>query len=295
MRHYPVWLSSLGCAFYLCAEPPVEYRYLDGLADPKRWSPAECETSVSSRNAEGHPCVRMRIPVDFSAGEKNYPVGWPRMYLTLKPDEQGWLEYDRFEFQLFTETKRASLPKRPLNLQIHGARGQKKMITLDLAMIGAAKTFTMNLSDLGMTGGIERIGFNINESDYSDKDVVEFHLGAFRLARATAAQVTQLEPVCPALFCDSRVLPVEMVVEGPAAKLAAGLPIQLRKGDRTVLAKTVPVSRGRQTLYLPLKDAEPEPGAYSLIVCPDAPGLRKEITITLLSSPYRSANVPVRD
>ncbi|MDD4016575.1 MAG: sialidase family protein [Kiritimatiellae bacterium] len=277
------------------ALPGTEYRYLDGLADPKRWSPAECETSVSSRSAEGRPCVRMHIPVDFSAGEKNYPIGWPRMYLALKPGEQGWLEYDRFEFQLFTETPRASLPKHPLNLQIHGAGGQKKNVILDLATIGAAKTFTMNLSDLGMTGGIERLGFNISESAYCDKDVVDFHLGGFRLARATAALVTQLKAACPALFCDSRVLPVEMVVEGPAEKVAAGLPVQLRKGDRTVLAKTVPVSRGRQTLYLPLTGAELEPGAHTLAVCPDTPGLRKEITVTLLSSPYRSAGVPVRD
>ncbi len=302
----PVALLALGTP----AQPPAppkhagphlqphavtEYRYLDSLADPKRWSPAECETSVSSRSADGHPCVRMHIPVDFSTGEKNYPIGWPRMYLTLKPDEQEWLEYDRFEFQLFTETKRASLPKHPLSLQVHGACGQKKSVTLDLATIGASKAFTMNLSDLGMTGGIARLGFNISEADYCDKDVIDFHLGGFRLARATAAQVTQLKASCPALFCDSRVLPVEMLVEGPAEKVAAGIPIRLRKGDRTVLAKTVPVSRGCQTLYLPLTGAEPEPGAYTLAVWPDTPELRKEITVTLLSSPYRSAGVPVRN
>jgi hypothetical protein len=33
-------------------------------------------------------------------------------------------------------------------------------------------------------------GVNINEADYADKDVLDFHFGGFRLARATAARVT---------------------------------------------------------------------------------------------------------
>jgi hypothetical protein len=290
----PITLTRrvLFATFCLCArlaaraEPATEYRHLDGLADPKRWDPAECELAVSPHTAWGRPALRMRIPVDFHAGEKQYPIGWPRMYLNLKPEEQGWRAYDRLEFQLFAESSRTSLPKRPLNFHLYDAQGQKKLISLDRAAIGTWRTFTLNLSDLGVTGEVARLGFNINEADYADKDVVAFHFGGFRLARATAATVTEFRAAAPALFRDSRVLPVELVAEGPSDKLAAGVPFQLRLGDRVVLAMTLPVARGRQTLYLPLAGAALEPGAYTLAVCPDDPTLRKEVTVTIVSSPW---------
>ena len=287
MRRMLISLCGLGFALAVCAEAPVEYRALDGLADPKRWEPAECELSVSTRTAWEHPSLRMHIPVDFTTGEKKYPIGWPRMYLNLKPDEQSWQAYDRFEFQLFTESSRTNLPKRPLIFHVYGPQEQKKLFTLDLATLGASMPFTVNISDLGFTGNVARLGFNINEADYADKDVVDFHLGGFRLARVTVAQVTELKAVTPALFRDSHVLAVEMVVEGPPEKLAAGIPFQLRSGDRIALAKTMPVPRGRQTVYLPLQDAKLDPGTCSLVACPDSPDLRKEVSVTFVSSPWQ--------
>lgn len=277
----PLFASALG------GEPATEYRRLDGLADPKRWSPAECELAASAHDFGGLPGLRMRIPVDFHAGEEKYPIGWPRMYLALATNEQAWAAYDRLEFRLFTESSRAGLPKHPLTFHLYDAQGQKKLIALDLAAVGADRAVSLNLSDLGLTDPLVRLGFNINEADYADKDLVDFHLGAFRLARATAARVTELKAAAPALFGDSRVLPVELVVEGPPDTLAAGVPFQLRSGDRVVLAKTFPVLRGRQTLFLPLEGAALTPGTYTLAVCPDDPAARREAPVLITSSPWR--------
>ena len=287
MRRMLVALSFMGVAASAWAAAPLEYRYLDGVGDPKRWSPAECETSVSPHAVWEHPALRMHIPVDFTTGEKQYPIGWPRMYLALLPDEQAWQAYDRFEFQIFTEASRTNLPKHPLTFHLYNVQGQQKLFTLDLAAIGAWKTFSVNISDLGLTGDIARLGFNINEADYNDKDLVDFHLGGFRLARATVAQVTELKAAAPALFCDSRVLPIELVVEGPPEKLAAGVPIQLRGNDHIALAKTVPVARGRQTIDLALVGTKLDPGLYTLVVCPDDPALRRTTAVTLTSSPWQ--------
>lgn len=287
MRRNIFWALGLMATAAATAadEPATEYRRLDGLADPKRWSPDECELSPSTHAFDGLPGLRMRIPVDFHAGEKQYPVGWPRMYLALKPDEQGWSDYDRLEFRIFTESTRAALPQRPLIFHLYDAQGQKKLVTMDLAAVGADRAFSLNLSDLGLNGPVVRLGFNINEADYCDKDLVDFHLGGFRLARATAARVTELKALAPALFCDSRTLPVELVVEGPPEKLAAGVPFQLRRDGRVALSRTMPVARGRQTLRLPLADTAP--GAYTLVVCPDDPALRRETAVLLTSSPWR--------
>ena len=286
MRRTMVGVSFLCVALATCAEVSVEYRYLDGLASPKRWSTSECQTTVSAHKVWGHPAVCMHIPVDFNTGEKLYPIGWPRMYLNLQPDEKEWLVYDRFEFQLLTETCRTNLPSRPLIFHLYDAQGQKKLVTLDLATIGALKTFSINISDLGLPGAVTRLGFNINESDYDDKDILDFHLGGFRLARVMIAQVTELKAVAPVLFRDSRVMPVELVVEGPPEKLAAGIPVQLRSSDHVAFTKNVPVTRGRQTVYIPLTDEKLEPGIYALIVNPEATALRKEVTVTIVSSPY---------
>lgn len=286
MRRLYAACFCLGLPLLAFPAEPVEHRYFDGFSDPKRWSPAECELSASFRAAWGHPALHMHIPVDFNAGEKAYPIGWPRMYLSLKPDEQSWQDFDRFEFQLFTEASRASLPKRPLIFHLYNAQGQSKLITLDQAAVGVCTNFAFNLSDLGLSGPVVRLGVNINESDYADKDVLDFHFGGFRLARATAARVTELKAASPALFRDSRVLPVEVVLEGPPEKLEAGLPFQLRQGDRVAYAKTVPVARGRQTLYLPLAGADFAPGAYTLAAFPDSPALRIETDVTITSSPW---------
>ena len=156
----------------------------------------------------------------------------------------------------------------------------------DFAAIGAWKTFSINISDLGLPGAVTRLGFNINESDYSDKDTIDFHFGGFRLARATVANVTEFKVTTPALFCDSRVLPVEMVVEGPSEKLAVGVPVQLRCGDRVAFTRNVPVARGRQTIPLSLKDVKLDPGTCALIVNPEAPALRKETAVTVTSTPW---------
>jgi len=287
MRHTILGLGILCVALFANAGTPVEYRYLDGLAAPKRWSPAECETALSAYKVWDHPSVRMHIPVDFAAGEKQYPIGWPRMYLNLQPDEQGWQDYDRFEFQLFTETSRTNLPKRPLIFHLYDAQGKTKLVTFDFAAIGAWKIFSINTSDLGLAGAVSRLGFNINEADYCDKDVVDFHVGGFRLTRATVAHVTELKAAAPALFCDSRVLPVDLVVEGPPNKLAAGIPIQLRRDDRVAFAWAAAVTRGRQTVYLPLKDAKIEPGKYALVAHPDDPALRIATVVTVTSSPWQ--------
>ena len=48
---------------------------LSKVADAKRWKPDEC-TVVQSGSA-----MVINMPVDHKAGQKDFPVGWPRLYL----------------------------------------------------------------------------------------------------------------------------------------------------------------------------------------------------------------------
>lgn len=287
----PIKLGSMVCIYIgltACASAAlVEYLYLDHLADPKRWAPAECEVVVSSLQVWEHPALIMRIPVDFNAGEKQYPIGWPRMYLNLQPPEQLWSEYDRLEFQIRTEFNRPQLPKRPLIFHLYDQQGQSHLVTLDMAAINEWRTVSINLYDLGLSDKIARLGFNINESDYQDKDLVVFDLGGFRLVRSTTASLTELKAIAPTIFCDSRVLPLEMVVEGPPAKLAGGIPVRLISKDNTVLQHNVAVIRGRQIVNIPLGETPLFPGPYTVSVFPDDPALQKTVEIIVASSPWR--------
>ena len=77
------------------------------------------------------------------------------------------------------------------------------------------------------------------------------------------------------------------MIEGPAAQLASGIPVHLRTGSRTVLTRTLPVTRGRQTLYVPLDKTPLTPGAYTVTVTPDAKGHGPETSVLITASPWQ--------
>ncbi|MFA7172217.1 MAG: hypothetical protein WC340_02175 [Kiritimatiellia bacterium] len=287
IKHWIMACICIGLIACASGEPPVEYLYLDHTAESQRWGAAECAVSASPHRVWEHPAVMMRIPVDFNAGEKQHLIGWPRMYLSLKSQEQGWSEYDRIEFQIRAEFSRPRLPQRPLIFHLYDQQGKSHLATLDMAAINEWRTVTLNLYDLGLSGPITRLGFNINEADYQDQDLVVFHLGGFRLARATTACVTELSAVAPVIFCDSSVLPMEMVLEGPLVKLAGGVPLRLTGKDNKVLQHNVVLIRGRQIVNIPLGEVSLMPGPCIVTVFPDDPALKKTIEVVVASSPWK--------
>ena len=78
--------------------PSDPIRPLDGFAQPGRWVAAELELQASADSlANGRPTLHVHIDVDHTRPE-NSPIGWPRLYLQLEPEEKGWDEQSRFEF-----------------------------------------------------------------------------------------------------------------------------------------------------------------------------------------------------
>ena len=58
---------------------------LANVTTAKRWNPAEC-TVVQAGKA-----MTVNMPIDHKAGEKKYPIGWPRLYLEkITPAEKDW-------------------------------------------------------------------------------------------------------------------------------------------------------------------------------------------------------------
>lgn len=288
MMRVGLLLVGLLCLGRAGAEtPPLEYRYLDGWATTKRWGPAECEIAISPQKAWEQPVVRMHIPVDYTTGEKKHPIGWPRMYLNLTKDEQVVESYDLLEFQIFTESSRSTLPKEPLNFQIHDKQGHKKNIWLTQCTIGQWCTVQVRVADLSFAEVVTRIGFNISEANYDHKDSVTFHIGGFRLARYTVPYITELRVNSKAIFSDSSVLPIELMVAGSKEKLAGGIPLQLSCGGEVLLERQIAVARGKQSVVVPLDKIKLKVGSGKVTLFAAQPSLRKEVEFLVVNSPWQ--------
>jgi len=266
--------------------------YLDGLADPARWGPAECTVTAAAdnRKAADRPTLQLHIPVDHHAGEVRYPIGWPRMYAKLKaPEETGWLEYDRFEFLIYTEMSRPKPPNRPLNLQVHcPAKPDTTNLALSEIEIGRWVRVVLPVDRVAKVENVAQLGFNISESDYQDGDVLDFYIGAFRLVRSAVCRLGDWTVLTPVVYQGQAELRVEAAVMGPPAEVAKGLTVVVRREGKAVGEQTLAVRRGRQTLRLPLASLALTPGNHEVVAFDDAaePELRRTASFRVVESPW---------
>jgi len=270
-------------------EGKLEILHLDGLADPARWGPAECAVKASETlRAEGRPTLHFHIPVDHHGGEKNYPIGWPRMYLELKkPDETSWAEFERFEFLIHAAMSRRAPPRKVLNLQIHCPDKQNALHrNLEEIRLGQWVRVSLPIRSINGVEQVARLGFNISESDYRDGDVLDFCIGGFRLARAAEFGLASLRVTAPVVYRDRPRLSVEVEAVGPPGEVARGLPLAVYRDKRLVHRETLPVRRGVQTLGLTLGKAKLEVGRYTLVAFDEAPEQRVEAVFRVVESPW---------
>lgn len=271
-------------------EDIVEVLKLDGIADSKRWDPAECEVSQSNMLAETSPAVHMHIPVDFNAGEEKYPIGWPRMYTNLTPKDGVWADYDRFEFTIYTEMSRKELPRNALSFTFYTKDGKNTTITMGREKnmkLGEWVKVVKPISDITSVDQFYRIGINISESNYNDGDVLDFHMGHFRLVRATHCTVKEMTAQPAYLYEDAKVLPLRLVVTGPGNDVARGVPFEVKRDVKVIRRETLPVQRGSFLLNMDVSEMKLTPGEYKVTAFPDNEERRISVDIRVLESPWR--------
>ncbi|HUT34672.1 MAG TPA: hypothetical protein VNE39_14380 [Planctomycetota bacterium] len=262
---------------------------LDGLGDPARWGPAECTVEESKElKAQGRPTLHLHIPVDHLAGEKEYPIGWPRMYADLKEEEKGWTDFERFEFLAYATMSRKRAPRQALSFQVLCPdRRNAFHRNLSEIQLGQWVRLSIPIRSIKSAKDAARLGFNISESDYKHGDKLDFYLGAFRLVRAAEFGLTSLKVLNPVLYQDRPTLKVELDVAGPPQKVAQGLPLALRTGERTIRLNALAVQRGLQSVEVDLREQKLEPGAYTLIAFDDDPARGKVAPFRLVESPWQ--------
>ncbi len=154
---------------------------LSKALDPKRWSPAECTVTA----AEGGG-MTVNMPIDHKAGQKDYPIGWPRLYLyRIAPQEKDWSKAKAvsFKFKLeFTGTTQ----KYPVTFHVRTmAPGAKKAEGPAIPVPGIVNnkevTVEIPLPALKNPENVAYFGFSISESQYKHGENLKFTLRDLKL------------------------------------------------------------------------------------------------------------------
>jgi hypothetical protein len=168
---------------------PAESRLLERSVEPSAWTVPDKEGEVQASEKttpDGGQALLFHVPVDYSSGQAEYPVGWPRMSLALKGENANWSGWDAFELMAMARTSRpdnsklvailliGNRPSQFMRKIVFPAQGEWVSVKVPIAEIEAAGVDV---------GNVSQIRFSVTESDYADKEVVDLTLGGFRLIR----------------------------------------------------------------------------------------------------------------
>ena len=289
-KYFVSLLKILAVGFYslpLCAAAggSFEFRGFERLEAPTAWAPAECALGPSERGAPVNGAVLlMNIPVDHTAGEPKYPIGWPRAGTTLKEGEGDWTGWDSFEFWVYAESSRERLPSKPLGLTF-GRRPLTCAFELATLALGSWTNIRVPLAllkekDLPLSA-MEGFQFYISESTYQHKDQVSFHLAGLRLVRRTELALEELRLLTPVLYANRPVLRLALIVSGPAGTLG----YELLQGGKRLHAALIQVAPGVQLVERDLSALKAPPGEYEIALAPGDPAQKKTARFRIVEAP----------
>ncbi len=278
------------------SEANEERLVLEDVADISDWyngSPEETTLSVSGRHSrEGRPTLLFANRVDHTTGEKNYPIGWPRTGKNLaKQKLTDWSAYDRFECWVYAETSRESLPKTPLALGFYHS-GQRRSSHVRLPEVKKDNwvKVAIPLSKLIDPTDVQRMQWNISESDYAHGDQVDFYIDRPALVRYVQPAVAELEMDRKLVFSDTRVLRARFKLVGykgletTRVQLAVG-----RVGEAGVAEADGPATPSGD-LAVPIRQPLP-PGRYwASLQLRDADGKlidRCKVEFRVIAGPFK--------
>ncbi|MFH1265372.1 MAG: hypothetical protein ABIK89_06555 [Planctomycetota bacterium] len=251
---------------------------LDDMRDVADWyngSPEETEISSSDRHAEpGKSSLKFANVVDHTKGEKNYPIGWPRTGKDVaRAGTSDWSEYDFFECSIYAETSGPSLPGTPLGVGFYHT-GQKRTSSFPLKEVKKDEwvKIVIPVSELLEPADVQRVQFNISESDYKHGDRVDFYIADVALTRLVHPTIAELALDRRLLYSNDRRITalyalmgrrgleevnVELEIGRPDQPAAKAVGRASRHGELSV-AITEPLVPGNYAASLRLRNANGE-------------------------------------
>ncbi|NCO94976.1 MAG: hypothetical protein AUJ96_31925 [Armatimonadetes bacterium CG2_30_66_41] len=262
----------------LAAEPPplpqpvregnLERLVLDDgtEADAAAWSPAECTVSADAKHAKrGDTALLMHIDVDWKTGEIKYPVGWPRMNRKLPAELHDWSAWDYFDFSVYAESSRDSLPATPMGLGIYSTASKADYSrSLPELKLGQWVDFRLPLSALPSLNPRTGFQFHIAEANYRDGDKLDFWIDGISLARYVAPTLTASNLAEGAVFADAKYLLLDVDLMGVKAGEMAEVTWVLSKAGKPSAQGRLQAARGRSRVGLTLPAKGLAPGDYQL-------------------------------
>ena len=266
---------------------------IESMTNPATWYVPDNEAKVSQAEIncpDGGKTLLMTVPVDYAAGQKGYPIGWPRMYFQkLKAEDADWSRWDSFEFMIMVKVSRPELRRPVCSLDI-GSRPKQWNKQIKLNAQGEWLRVTVPVSELKTKGvpveKIPSIGISVAESDYADKDVIELLAGGFRLTCAPL-EIADFSITDPALAPGAKALRMNVTLNGPDAEVKRGVPLILRQKDKVIYDEQLSLKRGAQMYELDISKLNLAPGDYEISFFPDDAKLQKTASFKIVVEPWQ--------
>jgi len=268
------WMAALASSWaVVAADAPMrpdvvmERLVLDDGEDASGWyngSPEETTLSSSADHVkQGRFSLKFANVVDHTKGEKNYPVGWPRVGKDLaKARQTDWSGYDYFECWIYARTRRESLPSVPLGVGFyHSGPKQSTHIPLKQVAKDAWVKIVIPVADLADPKDVQRVQFNISEADYKHGDRVDFYIDDMALTRFATPVVAELALSRKVVYAGDPVLTAAYRLAGrqTGSDVVAEFAIGRDPGDPLARAQAKANRQGEVSLALPRVLA---PGTY---------------------------------
>lgn len=292
-----VWLTGIAVlSSAAAAELPLDQRGpMEKLAlfppeAEKDWPGEECVTAASKAHVKDAAySLHWHVTVDYTAGEKKYPVGWPRFGRTFKAGPaRDWSGWDYLHGWLYTETSRAALPRDAAGISLNAAGGHADYHRgLHELKKGAWTELLIPISQLTHAAAVERLQLHISESQYNHGDTLDVFVSDLALLRHAAPALPAFAPESAVMFADAAHLPVKAQVAGVRPDETCTLTCELRRGTEVVARLTTPAVRGELRLTLDLAGKKPAPGDYDVVAT--VTGSPRPVTarLRLVESPWR--------
>lgn len=222
------------------AEVPMERLVIDNMEDITDWyngSPDETTLAASDVHAkDGEFSLEFANLVDHTKGEKNYPIGWPRTGKDLSSlGLTDWSDYEYFECWIFVTTSREALPREPLGVGFYHS-GPKRSTSFPLADLrkGEWTRIRIPVSKIDLAADVQRIQFNISESNYSHGDRINFYVDDVALTRFAHPVIGLMAAERRLVYTSDRRITARFELLGNKSGKPVTVVLQVGRGDETL-------------------------------------------------------------
>lgn len=283
-----LWVHSAALAQEIVREGNMEKLVIASGEDAGAWGCAEATmTSTTERTKTGTAVLHFHIDVDHHAGEKAYPIGWPRTNRPFSEDwQRDWSAFDFVRLWVHADTSREKLPSSPVGLILYTpdkARAYHR--ALSEVRKGEWVKIEVPISRIPRHENVTRVQFFVSESNYKDHDVVDFYIDDICLLRYAEPHLSEVALRPSVAFADAASFVVTFRASGIPKDKKVQATASLVAEGQDLLHVRQEVVRGANELALNLRGSKVPAGYYKVRVALEG-GDAQELDLRVVDSPW---------